>query len=131
MKLLLDTHVWIWSMTEPDRLSRKVSVAIGSPKNELWLSPMSLWEFFLLAGRGRLRLQITPEHWVTNALASAPLQDAALTREVAIESRSLPISLSDPADRFIAATARVYGLTLATADERLLNLPGVDVLAAG
>ncbi len=118
-------------MLEPRRLSRKARSAIGSPKNELWLSPMSVWEFLLLAARGRLRLKVTAERWLEDAFAAAPFRDAALTRQVAIESRLLPASLANPADRFIAATARVYGLTLATADERLFNLEGLDVLAVG
>lgn len=129
MKLLLDTHVWVWSVVEPGRLARRVRTALESPKSEFWLSPISVWELFLLAARGRLRLKSSPERWIADAFASAPLRDAPLTREVAIESRNLPLSLSDPADRFIAATARVYGLRLVTADERLIGLTGLEVLA--
>ena len=129
MKLLLDTHVWVWSVAEPQRLLRRARTAIESPKSEIWLSPISVWELFLLTARGRLRLTSTPERWITETFAAAPLRDAPLTREVAIESRTLPLTLSDPADRFIAATARVYGLTLVTADERLMGIPGLQVLA--
>ncbi len=129
MKLLLDTHIWVWSVAEPQRLPRRARTAIESPKSEIWISPNSVWEVFRLAARGRLRLTSTPERWVTETFAAAPLRDAPLTREVAIESRTLPPSLSDPADRFIAATARVYGLTLVTADERLTGISGLQVLA--
>jgi PIN domain nuclease of toxin-antitoxin system len=128
LKLLLDTHVWLWSVAQPDRLGRSARKAIEAPRSEAWLSPMSVWEFFLLASRGRLRLKSSPERWITDAFARAPLRDAVLTRDVAVESRTLPDSLSDPADRFIAATARVYGLTLVTADERLMSVPGLEVL---
>ncbi len=128
VKLLLDTHVWVWSVVEPDRLARKARRAIASSTSEIWLSPISVWEFFLLALRGRLRLTTSPEKWVEGAFEAAPLRDAVLTRDVAIESRDLPLSLADPADRFIAATARVYGLTLVTADERLMNIGGLEVL---
>ncbi len=129
MKLLLDTHVWVWSVAEPQRLLRRARTAIESPKSEIWLSPISVWEVFLLTARGRLRLTSTPERWITETFAAAPLRDASLTREVAIESRTLPLTLSDPADRFIAATARVYGLTLVTADEGLMGIAGLQVLA--
>ena len=128
VKLLLDTHIWVWSVAEPDRLARKARKAIASPSSEIWLSPISVWEFFLLARRGRLRLKSSPERWVADAFEAASLRDAVLTRDVAIESRDLPLSLADPADRFIAATARVYGLTLVTADERLMNVGGLEVL---
>ncbi len=128
MKLLLDTHIWVWSVAEPDRLARRARKAIASSTSEIWLSPISVWEFFLLARRGRLRLKTSPERWVADAFAAASLRDAVLTRDVAIETRDLPLSLSDPADRFIAATARVYGLTLVTADERLMDIAGLKVL---
>ncbi len=130
MKLLLDTHVWIWSAARPDLLGKRARKAIESPRSEVWLSPISVWELLLLASRGRLRLKTSPEAWIADAFASAPLRDAVLTREVAIESHALPASLADPADRFIAATARVYGLTLVTADERLMRIGGLEVLGS-
>jgi PIN domain nuclease of toxin-antitoxin system len=128
VRLLLDTHIWVWSVAEPDRLGRGARKAVESAASEIWLSPISVWEVFLLAQRGRIRLSSAPERWVSESLASAPLRDAPLTREVAMESRRLPASLSDPADRFIAATARTYGLRLVTADERLSSIDGLDVL---
>ncbi|TMB56459.1 MAG: type II toxin-antitoxin system VapC family toxin, partial [Deltaproteobacteria bacterium] len=57
MNLLLDTHVWLWSHTEPERLTKRVTAAVTDRANDLWLSPISIWEFLLLAQRGRLRLQ--------------------------------------------------------------------------
>jgi PIN domain nuclease of toxin-antitoxin system len=128
VKLLLDTHVWVWSVADPDRLARKARRAIESPGGEIWLSPVSVWELLQLARRGKLRLKSSPEKWIADSFAAAPLRDAVLTRDVALETRVLPPSLADPADRFIAATARVYGLTLVTADERLMDLEGLDVL---
>lgn len=54
LKLLLDTHIWIWSLLEPNRLARRVRAEIESPANELWLSPLSIWEFFMLCRKGRV-----------------------------------------------------------------------------
>ena len=45
MKLLLDTHIWVWSVAEPERLSSRVRNALESPENEIWLSPISIWEY--------------------------------------------------------------------------------------
>ncbi len=129
MKLLLDTHIWIWSVAEPERLSKKVAAALETPKNELWLSPISVWELLLLVERGRVELDRAPMRWIEDAFAACPLRDAPLTRDVAIESRLKSLRHEDPADRFIAATARVYELTLVTADERLLDVDGLAVLA--
>ncbi len=124
MKLLLDTHIWIWSHVEPERLSRTVSSALVASENELWLSPISVWEFLLLAERGRLILSGGAQDWIATAWARAPLNEAPLNREVALRSRAVRVPHQDPADRFIAATAEVYDLTLVTGDENLLKGKG-------
>jgi len=67
--------------------------------------------------------------WVRSMLRSTPLREAPLNHEVAIQSRSLNLPHQDPADRFLAATAIVYDLTLVTADERLLGSEQFSVLA--
>ena len=129
MKLLLDTHVWLWSILESSRLSSAIREAITSRENELWLSPISLWETLLLAERGRVELDSEPHAWIREARAAAPVVEAPLTFEVALASRALELAHDDPADRFIAASARVYGLTLVTADRRLSRCPDVDVFS--
>lgn len=128
LRLLLDTHIFLWSLLEPDRLSPQVAAALESPENEGWLSPISVWETLLLAQRGRLVLEPDPLRWMKRALRSAPLREAALTHEVAMESWRVALPHRDPADRLLVATARVYELTLVTADERLIGLGGVPVL---
>lgn len=130
MKLLLDTHIWIWGVASPDRLTRRVKTALGSASNELWLSPISVWEFLVLVEKGNLKLDRPAASWVEAALAApGMLRDAPMTREIAIESRRVPLPYQDPADRFIAATALVQGLTLVTADERLLAVKSLPTLA--
>jgi len=131
VNLLLDTHIWLWCHVEPERLSKRVAAALGDDGNQLWLSPITIWEFLLLAERGRLRVRggETAADWVKAALSRVPMQDAPLTREVAIRSRSVRIDHEDPADRFLAATADVYELTLVTSDERVLRGKGCRTLA--
>lgn len=121
VKLLLDTHIWLWGLLEPDRLVPAVRDALQSPDNELWLSPISVWEALVLVERGRLLLTTSPAEWVQNMVRAIPRREAALTHDIAVMSRQLSLSHEDPADRFLAATARVLGLTLVTADERLLR----------
>ncbi|MEP6780005.1 MAG: type II toxin-antitoxin system VapC family toxin [Gemmatimonadaceae bacterium] len=121
LKLLLDTHIWLWALLDPERLSRNVRAALESPNNELWLSPISIWEALVLAERGRIKVTGDTRAWIDGMVRAMPRREAPLTHEVAIESRRIALSHQDPADRFIAATARVYDLTLVTADERLLN----------
>jgi PIN domain nuclease of toxin-antitoxin system len=131
VNLLLDTHIWLWSHVEPERLGRRVAAALVDARNALWLSPISVWEFLLLAERGRVRVRdgTAPADWVEAALSRAPMRDAPLSREVAVRSRSIRLDHEDPADRFLAATADVYELTLVTGDDRLLRGKGFRTLA--
>jgi PIN domain nuclease of toxin-antitoxin system len=131
VNLLLDTHIWLWSHAEPERLAKRVAAALGDDSNQLWLSPISIWEFLLLIERGRVRVrgETPPANWVETALSRAPMHDAPLSREVAVRSRSVRLDHEDPADRFLAATADIYELTLVTADDRLLRGKGFRTLA--
>lgn len=128
MNLLLDTHIWLWSLLEPERLSHRVADALAADENRRWLSPLSVWEAHLLIERRRLRVDRKPAEWIREALAKAPVEEAPLTVEVALASRALASKPRDPADRFLAATARVFDLTLVTADRQLYSVPGVRVL---
>ncbi|HXP79417.1 MAG TPA: type II toxin-antitoxin system VapC family toxin [Verrucomicrobiae bacterium] len=127
MKLLLDTHIWIWSLAEPKQLSRRVQNELKDRNNELWLSPVSTWEVLLLHAKGRIQLHGNAREWVTRA--TTYMREAPLTHEIVAAAQDLPLSHQDPADRFLAATAAVLGLTLVTADQRLLGLGTIATLA--
>ena len=128
MKILLDTHIWIWSHLDPSRINKRLTQALLDRANELWLSPISLWECMVLAGKKRLALRAGPAAWIATALESAPMHEAPLNNEVALASRAVTVEHDDPADRFLAATAAVYDLVLATADARLLRGMGFKTL---
>jgi PIN domain nuclease of toxin-antitoxin system len=127
LKLLLDTHIWIWSLAEPKRLSQRLHRELKDPNNELWLSPVSTWEVLLLNSKGRIQLRDTAPDWITTA--TKHLREAPLTHEIVVVAQALPLPHQDPADRFLAATAEVLGLTLVTADHRLLGLGTIATLA--
>jgi len=129
LKLLLDTHVWLWGLLAPERLRAAALAALEDPGNQLFLSPVSVWEAILLAERGRVLLGEEPRVWVERALAETPVFEAPLTFAAAIDSRTVPLSHADPADRFLAATARTQGLTLMTADRHLLACPDLATMA--
>ena len=120
MKLLLDTHIWIWGFLEPERIGSRLARTLENEKHELWLSPLSIWEVGLLADDGRLPVGGSVEEWIVRALNELPVIDAQLGHEVAREARAVRLPHRDPVDRLLAATARVYDLTLVTADERIL-----------
>jgi PIN domain nuclease of toxin-antitoxin system len=121
MRLLLDTHIWIWSLVEPSRLSFQVRTEIEDPDNEIWLSPITTWETLILVRKGRLRLAADTDAWLRDAMRRTGAKEASLTHEVSLQTCTLDLGHSDPADLFLAATAVVYGLMLVTADERLLT----------
>jgi PIN domain nuclease of toxin-antitoxin system len=81
-----------------------------------------------LLERGRIVAEEEPEPFVRGLLRDSPTREATLRHEVALESRRIGLEHPDPADRFLAATARVYELTLVTADARLLQCRGIEVL---
>jgi len=128
MKLLLDTHIWIWNDVEPWKLSSEVTRELASPGNELWVSPVSIWEMIVLLEKRRIDLKQDFGRWVEESSRDLDLREAVLTLEVAHEVRFTILGHRDPADRFLVATAKVYDLTLVTADERLLRVPGIQVL---
>ena len=130
MKLLLDTHIWLWSFLEPERLGQEVFKELENSQNELWISPISIWETMVLAEKGRIILQPAPETWVRTALSKAPMKEAPINTEVALLSRKICLPHRDPSDRFIAATASIFGLTLVTEDRRLHEIEGVQILSA-
>jgi len=120
LKLLLDTHIWLWALSEPSRLSRRVREELRNPENELWLSPVSTWEALLLNTKARIRLPANLAEWL--AKSTAPMREAPFTHEIVLVAQQLPLPHRDPADRFLAATAHVMGLTLVTGDDKLLSL---------
>ncbi|HYN14754.1 MAG TPA: type II toxin-antitoxin system VapC family toxin [Terriglobales bacterium] len=127
MKLLLDTHIWLWSLAEPTRLAPRLRRELRDRANEVWLSPVSTWEALLLHSKGRIRLHGDVEVWL--GCATAHTREAPLTHEIVLASQQLPLAHRNPADRFLAATAQVLGLTLVTADQRLLGLGDIATLA--
>lgn len=129
MRLLLDTHIWIWSAMHTQRIAKSVQAALSRAENGLWLSPVSVWETISLADRGRIDMGGDPADVARQWLNEAPMADAALTREVAILSRRIELGTTDPADRFLAATAVVHDLILVTSDRALIDSPSVPTLA--
>ncbi len=123
MRLLLDTHVLIWlaeghadlPVASRDLIDRAAS------KDGLAVSSISFWETAMLAHRGRIVLSQPLAMWRTRVVSVPGLAELPLEGDVAIEAVELPGELHpDPADRMIVATARVFGLRLATRDRRLL-----------
>jgi len=129
VKLLLDTHIWIWAIHEPEKLSRDVRRQFENRKNELFLSPISIWEVHHLIQRKRLRVKTNLSDWLEQVLARVPLQEAPFNFAVAAEASKIQLPQADLGDLFLAATACVFGLILVTADAQLLGCRWLKTLA--
>jgi PIN domain nuclease of toxin-antitoxin system len=129
VRLLLDTHVWIWRLLDPGRVSAAAEQAIADPRSELLLSPISTWETLVLARKRRLDLKPSPSEWVLDALRRSGPTAAPLTHSIALRSESLDgLASEDPADRFLVATAIEHDLTLVTADGAIQEFEPVETL---
>jgi PIN domain nuclease of toxin-antitoxin system len=128
MNLLLDTHIWIWNDIAPEKLTSEITRELANFENHLWLSPVSIWEVTVLLEKRRIDLKQDFRIWADESVADLQLHEATITWEVAHELRYTMPGHRDPPDRFLVATAKVYDLTLITADERLISVPGLKVL---
>ncbi len=129
MKLLLDTHIWIWSVLEPGRISKRVRQALLKPDVETSLSSVSVWETLLLIAKGRITVTMDADAWIEKALLASAFREVPLTHAITRETHRVSLPHRDPADRWLVATARVLNLTLVTADTRLLEARQCPVLA--
>lgn len=120
MKLLLDTHVWIWWNMHPQKLSSKVASLLSKPSkyDELLLSAISPWEFSKLLEKERVGISCNPEEWIVEALQIPKLRCVPLSPTIAYRSTTLPRPFhGDPADQIIVATAREENATIVTKDK--------------
>jgi PIN domain nuclease of toxin-antitoxin system len=130
LNLLLDTHIILWSASEPEKLPLRIAEELERPANALWYSPISVWEILLLAEKGRISIGKDIEKSVRHIFQGLPLKEAPVNIEVAIQSRNVDLPHQDPADRFLVATAMVYDLLLVTADRRIRAAKDLQVLDA-
>jgi PIN domain nuclease of toxin-antitoxin system len=128
MRLLLDTHIWLWSFREPHKLNTVVHQAISDPRNDRFLSPVSVWEAIMLLEKKKIEIEQDFGEWFEQSRTELELKEAPLDWRVVHEMRFMMFGYKDTGDRFLAATAKAYDLVLVTADERLLRVPGLKTL---
>ncbi len=129
--ILLDTHVWIWWISNREKLSPKALSAVNKARaeNSIVISSISTWEIALLVEKGRLELSIDVRDWVRKTEGLPFVRFAAVDNTISLRSVALPgIFHADPADRLITATAMTMGIPLITRDEKILNYPHVRTI---
>ncbi|MBI3817165.1 MAG: type II toxin-antitoxin system VapC family toxin [Planctomycetes bacterium] len=132
MKLLIDTHILIYWIQEPERLKKAHEDALDAceaRKEPIYASMISLWEIAKLIELRRLKESRAPESIFEEIAAADSLQFLPINAQVAVESTRLGANFPrDPADQLIAATARVFGMQLITMDERIIQSKTVMIL---
>jgi PIN domain nuclease of toxin-antitoxin system len=123
MKLLLDTHLLLWSAAGSSRLSRSAGQLIGSPDNELFFSSASLWEIAIKHRRGRDDFRVDPR-LLRHRLLNNRYEELPITGEHAVAVSDLPPLHKDPFDRLLIAQSIVEGVTLLTSDATVARYPG-------
>jgi PIN domain nuclease of toxin-antitoxin system len=128
--ILLDTHTWWWALSEPEQLSLEARQQIEqAPFGQRGIASISLWEFAMMAQRGRIQLTISAKEWLDYALQEAQTRVLPLSAEIALDSCRLPGEFhKDPADRLIVATARTYGIPLITKDQKIRDYEYVETI---
>ena len=124
-RLLLDTHVLLWSLAEPPRLRDRARDAIENADNDVFVSAITAWEITVKRAKGRL---IAPDN-LSAIVEEKGFTHLPLTFHHAEQAGSLPMHHRDPFDRFLVAQAQVEGLVLVTRDARI-PLYGIRTMAA-
>ena len=126
---ILDTHVLIWWLDQPDKLSKKAKQEIDNAviKTELKASSISIWEICLLVKKNRLKLTMDLQSWIDKIEELPFLQFIPVDNKITLKSVLLNNKLhQDPADRIIIATTLIYGTKLVTSDKRILKYKEVN-----
>ncbi len=126
--ILLDTHAWVWWISNPDQLSAKALGALQKAQrdNSIYISSISAWEVALLVLKGRLLFTMNAADWIAKSETLPFLNFVPVDNMIALRSVHLPSPFhNDPSDRIIIATALVLGATIVTKDDNILRYPHV------
>lgn len=129
--IVLDTHVWVLFVSNPELLSKRAKRSLDAAMEEkgILIYSISTWEVALLVAKKRLRLTLGVTDWIAKSEALPFITFIPVDNAVAIKSVNLPQPLhNDPADRIIIATAISMGAPLVTKDEKILKYPHVQTI---
>jgi PIN domain nuclease of toxin-antitoxin system len=126
--LLLDTHAFVWLVSDANRLSDRAKDAIRSSAGDLYLASISALEIGLLVKRGRLDLPVAPDEFIERGLCHHDIAEAPMTWRIAHASSQLPDIHNDPFDRIIIATALGQELPILSMDRVISRYDGISVL---
>lgn len=129
MRLLLDTHIWLWLLDDPSRLDADVVEVLADPKHELFLSAASSWEIAIKFQLGKLVLPEPPDTFVPSRLRLTGTRPLPIEHAHALATAGLPSHHRDPFDRLLIAQSRLLDVPIVTAD-RHFDPYGVSIIRA-
>ncbi len=129
MRILFDSHSWLWLQTTPERLSADALRSVEDPANELILSVASAWEISIKYALGKLVLPRPPMDYFTERIPTSGVVPMPISLSHALHVATLPMHHRDPFDRILIAQAQLESLTVLTSDRRFGSYD-VDVLWA-
>jgi PIN domain nuclease of toxin-antitoxin system len=127
MRILLDTHCWLWLQFKPEEISAAAREVLHDAETSLYFSTASAWEIAIKYRKGKLPLPEPPEEYIPPLLERQRIEPLEMNLKHVLRAGSLPVHHRDPFDRMLAAQAQVEGLRLATRD-RSFTAYGIDLL---
>lgn len=118
MRFLLDTHIWLWMIAEPQRFSAGTAALLEDPANQLLLSVASTWEIAIKFSLGKLSLPSSPAKYVSAQIAKTGVTPLSIEHSHALHVATLPAHHRDPFDRLLIAQAELESATMLTADRQ-------------
>ena len=129
--IVLDTHAWIWFISNPDLLSKRAKKAVNAAVKDksILISSNSAWELALLVTKNRIKLTLDVTDWIAKSESLPFIQFVPLTNSIVVKSVNLPLPLHpDPADRIIIATALSVGAPLVTKDKKIFDYAPIKTI---
>lgn len=130
MRVLVDTHCWLWQLGEPERLTAEARAVLSTRENDVFFSAASAWEIVIKHSVGRLSLPHAPAEYIPSRLAALGNVSLPVAQAHVLRLAALPLHHKDPFDRILIAQALVEGLHLITADPAMRSYE-VPIIWAG
>jgi len=130
MKYLLDTMIWLWSVSTPEKIGDSGLQLLDNGEAEIYLSVVSSWEIAIKARLGKYKLPETPDRYIPRKLARQGIHPLTVELGHSLKVFSLPLHHHDPFDHLLIAQAIVEGMTILTTDREFAKYP-VEVLWCG
>jgi PIN domain nuclease of toxin-antitoxin system len=128
--IVLDTHVWLWWLSNPEKLSKGAAKRIERETSDgrICISSISVWETAMLVAKGRLELSIDLNDWLAISESLPFVEFIPVSNRIALQSVHLQELHNDPADRIIIATAIELSASVVSADNKIIAYPFVKTI---